>query len=89
MLVVSELTAVQLEEYSRGLMTLSWYSILHTTMTQAQTEDTLEAMGRSRGKGRAKVHRTRNMKFIRDTWGTKKKERKQMFCADPLHCITY
>lgn len=68
-LAVSKLTVVQLEEYSRGLMTLSWYSILHTTMTQAQTEDTLEAMGRTRGKGRAKAHSTRNKKFIRDTLG--------------------
>lgn len=36
-------------EYSWGLTTLSWYSILHTMMTQVHTVARQEAMGRKRG----------------------------------------
>lgn len=42
------LTRLQLLEYSMGLTTLSWYSILHTMMTHTQTVDRQEAMGLKR-----------------------------------------
>lgn len=58
---------MQFEEYSDGLILFSWYIILHTTITQAQTEDTLKAKGRSLGYGRANVQNTKNKKFISDT----------------------
>lgn len=69
------LTVVQFTEYSAGLMDFNWYIILHTTITQAQTEDMVEAIGRRLAYGTANVQDARNTKFIRDTY-IAKKERK-------------
>lgn len=69
---LNELTVVQLTENSVGLMNFNWYIILHTTITQAQTEDAVEANGRSLAYGTANVHDARNTKFIRDTYKAKR-----------------
>lgn len=65
---LKKLTVVHLTENSAGLMIFNWYIILHTTITQAQTEDTVEAIGRSLAYGTANVHDARNTKFISDTY---------------------
>lgn len=53
-------------------MNFNWYIILQTTITQAQTEDTEEATGRSLAYGTANVHDARKTKFIKDTYTTQK-----------------
>lgn len=70
--LLKKLTVLQLTENSAGLMNFNWYIILHTTITQAQIEDTVEATGRSLAYGIANVHEARKTKFIRDTYITKR-----------------
>lgn len=72
--IPKKLTEVQLTENSVGLMNFNWYIILHTTITQAQTEDTVEATGRSLAYGTANVQDARKTKFISDTYITKREK---------------
>lgn len=58
------LTRLQLLEYSAGLTTLSWYSILHMMMTHTQAVDRHEAMGPKREKGMARDQSTTRTRFI-------------------------
>lgn len=63
-----KLTVLQLREYSSGLTTLSWYSILQMMMTHTQTVDRQDAMGLKRQKGVASDHSTTRTRFITDAF---------------------
>lgn len=77
---------MQFTENSAGLMDFNWYIILHTTITQAQTEDMVEAIGRSLAYGTANVHDARNTKFIKETYITKK-EKHYLVCLQKFFTL--
>lgn len=64
-------------------------------MTQAHTAEMLLAIGLNRGNGSANTHRTKNSKFMRETWASENLKKvntlnnnKHMFESDSLAVLS-